>query len=46
MENLLEIKNLSLSFYENGAEQKVLKNISLDIGRQEIVGIVGESGSG
>ena len=46
MENLLEIKNLSLSFYENGAEQKVLKNMSLDIGRQEIVGIVGEAGSG
>lgn len=46
MDKLLEVKNLSLSFFENGTRQEVLKNISFEIGKKEIVGIVGESGSG
>lgn len=46
MDKLLEVKNLSLSFFENGIRQEVLKNISFGIGKKEIVGIVGESGSG
>ena len=46
MDNLLEVKNLSFSFFENGVEQKILKNISFNVGKKEIVGIVGESGSG
>ena len=46
MDNLLEVKNLSLSFFENGSEQKILNHISFSIGKKEIVGIVGESGSG
>lgn len=46
MDHLLEVKNLSMSFFENGSEQKILKNISFNIGKKEIVGIVGESGSG
>lgn len=47
MENpLLSVKNVSISFNNNGRDGKVVHNISFDILANEIVGIVGESGSG
>ncbi len=44
--NLLEIKNLSLSFPSQAGEVEVLGNVNLRIGKGEIVGVVGESGCG
>ena len=40
--NVLEIKNLSLSFGEN----EILKKVSFDVPKGKIIGVVGESGSG
>lgn len=40
--NILEIKNLSLSFAEN----EILKKINFSVQKGKIIGIVGESGSG
>ncbi len=51
MNKFIEIKNLNYSVSSNsiltkGDEKKILKNISLEIGKNEIIGITGESGSG
>ena len=51
MNKLVEIENLNYSVQSNsilnkGEEKVILKNISLVIGTNEIVGITGESGSG
>ncbi|WP_299272339.1 ABC transporter ATP-binding protein [uncultured Psychroserpens sp.] len=48
MENpkLLDIKNLSVSFFSEGTENKIIHNISYQLYPNEILGIVGESGSG
>jgi peptide/nickel transport system ATP-binding protein len=43
---LLTIKNLSVSFQSESGDVDALKNISLTVSRGEIVAIVGESGSG
>jgi peptide/nickel transport system ATP-binding protein len=45
-DNLLEIGNLSLEFRTPRGRLKVLREVSLDIPRRRIVGIVGESGCG
>jgi peptide/nickel transport system ATP-binding protein len=45
-DNLLEIKNLSLCFRTPRGRLKTLRNVSVDIPRKRIVGIVGESGCG
>ncbi len=42
MKKLLEIKNLSVYFQDN----QVVKNVNIDVKEQEVVGIVGQSGSG
>jgi peptide/nickel transport system ATP-binding protein len=44
--NILEIKNLSLSFKSNSGNKSVLKNISFNLKEAKTLGIVGESGSG
>ena len=46
MNNLLRIKNLSVSFNIDNKISSAVKNISLDVARGEALGIVGESGSG
>ena len=43
---LLEVKNLSTSFFGENGEIKVLRNVSFSLDRGKILGIVGESGSG
>lgn len=42
MENILEIKNLSVSY----GNEKILKNINLDIKKNKIISIIGPSGCG
>lgn len=46
MENLLEVKNLSTSFFTHVGEVKAVRDISFNLKRGEALGIVGESGSG
>ena len=45
MEPLVEIKNLSIRFPEGNSTFEAVKGISFSIGKGEIVGVVGESGS-
>lgn len=46
MSNLLEIKNLCVSFPTPRGNVEAVRNVFLSLGRGEAVGIVGESGSG
>jgi oligopeptide transport system ATP-binding protein len=46
MENLLEIKNLSTSFFTHVGEVKAVRDVSFSLRKGEALGIVGESGSG
>ena len=43
---LLQINNLSVSLAKKANKKKLIKNISFNIGVNEIVAIIGESGSG
>ena len=43
---LLEIKKLCVSITEKPENKKLIKSISFDINKNEIVGLIGESGSG
>lgn len=43
---LLEVKNLSISFFNKKEETEIIHNISYHLNTNEILGIVGESGSG
>lgn len=43
---VLEIKNLSTHFFTDGGEVPAVDNVSIDIHKGEVVGIVGESGCG
>lgn len=45
-EKLLEVENLSTSFFTHLGEVKAIRDISFSVDKREIVGIVGESGSG
>ncbi|MBR2717510.1 MAG: ABC transporter ATP-binding protein, partial [Oscillospiraceae bacterium] len=44
--NLLEIKDLRVSFFTPAGEVKAVNGISYTLGYNEVMGIVGESGSG
>ncbi len=46
MEPLLELRNLSTSFYTGQGEVQAVRDVSLSVSRGEALGIVGESGSG
>ena len=46
MRNLLEVKNLGISFFNGREKRDVVKEISFDLKQGEVLGIVGESGSG
>lgn len=43
---MISIKNLCKTFYTNGEEKEVLKNISIEIEDGEIYGLIGLSGAG
>ena len=44
--NILEVQNLSLSYYSPEGETKALENISFSVKKGEFLSIVGPSGSG
>lgn len=46
MNNILDVRNLSTSFFTHVGEVKAVRDISFVLGRGESLGIVGESGSG
>lgn len=46
MENILSIKNLHVSFEKSGNTVKAVRGFSLEVGKGEIVALVGESGCG
>ena len=45
-EIILEVKHMTVTIYENGEAYNVVNRISFNVGKGEIVGIVGESGCG
>ncbi|MFD0712955.1 ABC transporter ATP-binding protein [Paenibacillus sp. GCM10027626] len=46
MTTLLEVKNLSVSFFSRDKEVEAVRNVSFEVRKGETLGIVGESGSG
>lgn len=46
MKNLLEIKDLSFSYYTLNGETSALKNLSFSVQKNEFLGIIGPSGCG
>ena len=45
-EKLLELKNVVYSFHTYGGEVKAVRDVSFEVRKGEILGIVGESGCG
>lgn len=43
---LLEIDELSVSFYQQGRKQEVLSKVSMQVARGEVVAVIGASGAG
>lgn len=46
MTNLLEVKNLQVSFHAKRGEVRAVRDISFSVGKREVVAVVGESGCG
>lgn len=46
MPDLLEVRNLSVSFYRPEGELQAVKNVSFSLGEGEILAVMGESGCG
>ncbi len=46
MENLLEVKNISIDLKTRDNYKKLADNVSFNIGKKQSFGIVGESGCG
>ncbi|HIE16414.1 MAG TPA: ABC transporter ATP-binding protein, partial [Bacteroidales bacterium] len=44
--NLISIQNLSIAFNDNGKQHRVIDNLTFNIARGEVLGVLGESGSG
>lgn len=45
-DNLLELQNLKTTFFTKQGEVKAVDGVSFSVGKEEIVGLVGESGCG
>ena len=43
-EQLVEVKDLKVTYYQNGVETPVVRNVSFEIKKNETLGLVGESG--
>ncbi len=46
MNNLLEIKNLNIEAFYEDSWQPIVRDISLNLKRGEVLGLIGESGAG
>ncbi len=45
-ERILEVKDLKASFYYQGGKLQVIRGFDLQLNKGEIIGVLGESGSG
>ena len=46
MKNILKVKSLSIEYIQSEVAKRIINDISFEVGEGEILGIVGQSGSG